>query len=177
MNEKQNVLVKLEENVKRFLNGEMTLYDCLHEHMIICFNYIPSSLVEVFGKDDIHAATLNMFQSVLYLVERNDLAVFSHPPINVKIDNNEDGLKLLMKNVEEYLNGDKNLNQCLNTHMEICSQLDDYIEYFNDGWSKDTHLNILKHVLRAVLGDKKAEDRLIVDLGIEDCCLTIVQVQ
>lgn len=168
---------QLKENVQRFLNGEMNLYDCLHEHMIICFNYIPAPLVEIFGKDDIHTATLNMFQSVLYYIEHDDLAIFSHRPIYTKIDNNKDGLELLKKNVEEYLNGDKNLYQCLNTHMEICTQLDDYIEYFNDGWSKDTHLNILKYVLRAVQGDEKAEDRLIVDLGIEDCCLTIVQVQ
>ena len=118
-----------------------------------------------------------MFQSVLYFIEHDDLVLFSHRPIYTKIDNNKDGLELLMKNVKEYLNGDKNIYQCLNTHMEICTQLDDYIEYFNDGWSKDTHLNILKYVLRAVQDDKKAYDRLVVDLGIEDCNLTIRQIE
>ena len=174
----KTIIENSSKNIEKFLNGEIDLEECLHEHMIICFNYIPAPLVEIFGKYDIHAATLNMFVSALYCLQYDDLIFCSlHPIQTATIKDNEEGLKLLIENVKEYLNGDKTIYRCLNIHMEICHQLDDYIEYFNDGWSKDTHLNLLKYVIKAVKGDKKAYDRLIVDLGIEDCNLTIVQIK
>ena len=38
---------------------------------------------------------------------------------------------------------------------------------FNDGWSKGGLLRLMKLFLQASSGDKKAEDRLLVDLDIE----------
>ena len=91
---------------------------------------------------------------------------------------NEKGLELLMENVREYLSGDKSLLECLDSHQRICfNELDGHVEYFSDGWTKDTTLNLFRYVVRAVEGDSKAWDRLRVDLGIIDCNLTIVQVQ
>lgn len=91
---------------------------------------------------------------------------------------NEKGLKLLMENVQDYQAGDKSLLECLEQHQKICfREMDSHVEYFSDGWTKDTTLNLLKYVVRAVEGDSKAYDRLRIDLGIDDCNLTIVQVQ
>lgn len=41
-------------------------------------------------------------------------------------------------------------------------------DYFNDGWSKGGVLRLMKIFLQASAGDEKANDRLIVDLGLED---------
>lgn len=91
---------------------------------------------------------------------------------------NEKGLNALMDNVREYQAGDKTLLECLECHQKICYRdMDSHVEYFSDGWTKDTTLNLFKYVVRAVDGDSKALDRLRVDLGIVDCNLTIVQVQ
>lgn len=91
---------------------------------------------------------------------------------------NEKGLKDLMDNVKEYLAGDKTLLECLEQHQKICYRdMDSHVEYFSDGWTKDTTLNLFKYIVRAVQGDSKAYDRLRIDLGIDDCNLTIVQVQ
>lgn len=91
---------------------------------------------------------------------------------------NEKGLIALMENVKEYNAGRKSLLECLETHQKICFQdMDGHVEYFSDGWTKDTTLNLFKHVVRAVDGDSKSYNRLRVDLGIDDCNLTIVQVQ
>lgn len=87
---------------------------------------------------------------------------------------NEKGLKDLMDNIREYQAGNKTLLECLSKHQSIVyNDMDNHIEYFSDGWSKDITLNLFKYVLRAVDGDSKAYDRLRIDLGIDDCNLTI----
>ena len=91
---------------------------------------------------------------------------------------NEKGLQKLMENIQSYINGDIELLECLDKHQHLCfNDLDSHIEYFNDGWSKDTTLNLFKYVLRAVQGDEKALSRLRVDLGIGDCNITIVPME
>lgn len=47
------------------------------------------------------------------------------------------------------------------------------LDYFNDGWSKGGVLNLMKYFLKASAGDKKANDRLMADLELEDFNLTI----
>lgn len=46
-------------------------------------------------------------------------------------------------------------------------------DYFNDGWSRGGVLRLMKLFLKASAGDTKANDRLIVDLGLEDVNMTI----
>lgn len=46
-------------------------------------------------------------------------------------------------------------------------------DYFNDGWAKGGVLRLMKLFLQASSGDEKANDRLIVDLGLEDYNLEI----
>lgn len=46
-------------------------------------------------------------------------------------------------------------------------------EYFNDGWSKGGVLRLMKLFLQANAGDKKANERLIVDLELEDVNLGV----
>lgn len=87
---------------------------------------------------------------------------------------NEKGLKDLMTNVKEYLDGEKDLVECLDKHQKICYQDIGGIDYFSDGWTKDTTLNLFKFIVKAVEGDSKAYSRLRVDLGIDDCNLTIM---
>lgn len=41
-------------------------------------------------------------------------------------------------------------------------------DYFNDGWSKGGVLRLMKLFLQANSGDEKANNRLIVDLGLEN---------
>lgn len=90
---------------------------------------------------------------------------------------NKKGLEKLMSNIEKYVKGEQSLPDCLTQHSIICfNDLDDYIEYFSDGWSKDITLNLFKIVYRAVNGDEKAYSRLKVDLGIEECNLQIVKI-
>lgn len=47
------------------------------------------------------------------------------------------------------------------------------IEYFNDGWSKGGALRLMKIFLQASSGDTKANNRLIIDLGLKDYNLEI----
>ena len=47
------------------------------------------------------------------------------------------------------------------------------IDYFADGWSKGSALRLMKVFLKAYKGDKKAENRLKADLGLEDFNITI----
>lgn len=90
---------------------------------------------------------------------------------------NEKGLEKLMSNIERYVKGEQSLPDCLTQHSIICfNDLDDHVEYFSDGWSKDTTLNIFKIAYKAVTGDEKAYSRLRVDLGIDYCNLQIVQI-
>ena len=91
---------------------------------------------------------------------------------------NEKGLQKLIANIQSYINKEIGLVECLEKHQHLCfNDLDSHTEYFSDGWSKDTTLNLFKYVVRAVNGDEKAMSRLRVDLGIEDCNLTIVHVK
>lgn len=47
------------------------------------------------------------------------------------------------------------------------------VDNFNDGWSKGGVLRLMKLFLQANSGDEKANDRLIIDLGLEDYNLEI----
>ena len=49
----------------------------------------------------------------------------------------------------------------------------DGIDSFNDGWSRGGVLRLMKLFLQASSGDKKAEDRLLVDLDLEYCSMEI----
>lgn len=49
-------------------------------------------------------------------------------------------------------------------------------DYFNDGWAKGGVLRLMKLFLQASAGDKKANDRLNVDLDLEDYNLEIKEV-
>jgi len=90
---------------------------------------------------------------------------------------NAKGLDKMLRNIKRYIDGGQSLPDCLTQHQNICfNDLDSHTDYFSDGWSKDTTLNLFKIAYKAALGDEKAYSRLRVDLGIEYCNMQIVRV-
>ena len=88
---------------------------------------------------------------------------------------NQRGYEKTMKLCKELENNNINFVEFIN-EFEIIA-FNDFkgksLEYFNDGWSKGGVLRLMKLFLKASAGDKKANDRIIVDLGLEDVNLTI----
>ena len=89
------------------------------------------------------------------------------------------GYNRLIGNVISYLEGNKTLVECLDDHAIICYNYlaSHSVDYFRDGVSKNTYLNIFKYVLNAVEGDVKALERLQVDLELVDYNITIQKVE
>jgi len=85
----------------------------------------------------------------------------------------------LIKNVKAFKNEEIGLVECLENHSKICYNdvPSGYMDYWTDGYTKDATLNLFKYLVKAVDGNEKAYNRLLVDLGVETPNLTIVQVQ
>ena len=169
-------LIAMKGNMAFYLFGQKKLDQCLHDHMIACYNWVGSSWNDKFEEGNIYTSTLNSFKYILSEVEMT-----KYVPVIIEdkndVEDNTDGLNHLIANVKSFNNNEIELTEMIDEHIKICAtELNDYKTYFKDGWSKDLYLNILKYVVKAVNGDKDAISRLRVDLGIVECNLTIVQV-
>lgn len=92
-------------------------------------------------------------------------------------DNNE-GFEKMVELYGEFQSGERTLPEFIDDFERICFNdiQADSIEHFADGWSKASISTLMKIFIRAMEGDKKAESRLRVDLGIEYQSLTIKKV-
>jgi len=162
---------------------EISLDEVLHHHMIASYNWVGSNWNKQFEYNNQFATTLNSFKYMLSIVEEKEFIPVLIEDEN-KVESNEDGLQHLIANVESYKNREITLSEMIDAHIKICAtELNDYKEYFKDGWRLDLYATILRYVIQATnkYGDKEkreeAMSRLKIDLGIEECNFTIVQVK
>lgn len=96
----------------------------------------------------------------------------------IEMVDNAKGLEKMEKLYDEFKSGEKTLPEFIDDFEKICFNdiQADSIEHFADGWSKASISTLMKIFIRAMEGDKKAESRLRVDLGIEYQSLTIKKV-
>ena len=161
---------------------EISLDEVLHHHAIASYNWVGSNWNKQFEYNNQFATTLNSFKYMLSIIEEKEFI-----PVLIededKVESNENGLQHLIANVESYKNREITLSEMIDVHIKICAtELDYHKNHFRDGWRSDLYGTILQYVFRATNEyneeiREKAMERLKIDLGIEECNFTIVQVK